>query len=225
MHAHRPTLMILAALLISVPAFASATALHLEAQASAKIANDEMTVSLAAVRTGPSVAPLNESVLSALNDAVTAARAVPGIEVRLGGVTTNPDWRDGKPAGWQVRGELVLHSRDIKALSELSGRLGRNLQFTGVSFGLSQATRLAQENRLLEEAAARFRARSAAAVKAFGYQRYEIEELALNQPLPPRPMMRSMAMSEAAIASAAPLPAEGGESEVVVSVSGRIKMD
>lgn len=225
MHVHRSTRPILAALLMLVPVLASATALNLEAQASAKVDNDEMTVSLAAVRTGPSVAPLNESVLSALNDAARTARAVPGIEVRLGGVTTNPDWRDGKPAGWQVRGELVLNSRDIKALSELSGRLGGKLQFTGVSFGLSQETRLAQENRLLEEAAARFRARSAAAVKAFGYQRYEIEELALNQPLPPRPMMRSMAVGEAAIASAAPLPAEGGESEVVVSVSGRIRMD
>lgn len=225
MHASRSTSLILAAWLLLAPALASATVLNLETQASAKVANDEMTVSLAAVRTGPSAAPLNEAVLSTLNDAVKTAKAVPGIKVRLGGVTTNPDWRDGKPAGWQVRGELVLNSGDIKALSELIGRLGEKLQIVGVNFGLSQETRLAQETRLLDEAAARFRARSAAAVKAFGYQRYEIEELALNQPMPPRPMMQSMDERAVSVASASPLPAEGGESEVVVSVSGRIKMN
>lgn len=225
MHPRRSASLAFAAWLLLVPAFVSATALNLETQASAKVANDEMTVSFTAVRTGPSVAPLNEAVLSTLNDAVRTAKSVAGVKVRLGGVTTNPDWRDGKPAGWQVRGELVLSSGDIKALSELSGQLGEKLQISGVVFGLSQETRLAQENRLLDEAATRFRARSAAAVKAFGYQRYEIEELALNQPMPLRPTMQSMEMRGISVASASPLPAEGGESEVVVSVSGRIRMN
>ncbi|MGN6704079.1 MAG: SIMPL domain-containing protein [Burkholderiaceae bacterium] len=195
---------------------------NLEAQANRQVPNDEMVVSLAATRTGPAVGPLNEAVLGALNDALRRAKAAPAVDARLGGVVTGQDWRDGKPDGWRVRGEIVLTSTDMKALGALAGELGRTLEIDGVSFRLSPGVRTATETALLQEAAAGFRAKADAATKAFGFRTYEIQELSLNQSMPP-PMPRPMATMS--MAKAAPVPAEPGTAEVVVTVNGRIRVD
>lgn len=198
---------------------------NLEAQASRQVPNDEMVVSLAATRTGPSVGPLNEAVLGALHDALRRAKAVAAIEARLGGVVTGQDWRDGKPDGWRVRGEIVLTSTDMKALGALAGELGKTLEIDGVSFRLSRGVRAATETALLQEAAAGFRAKAEAATKAFGFRTYEIQELSLNQSMPPMQPMRRPMSAVAMSAKAAPVPAEPGTADVAVTVNGRIRID
>lgn len=198
--------------------------LTLEAGASGKVPNDEMMVTVGTVSSGHNVAALNEEVLSALNAAIRQAQAVPGVKAQLGSVHTQQAWRDGKQVGWEVHGELLLTSQNMSALAKLSGNLGQQLQLRGVSFHLSENKRRAEETRLLNEAAANFRSRAQAATQAFGYRKYEIEELSLNSPsrFPgPRPMMEM----SVARTSAAPLPAEGGNTEVQVTVSGRIRID
>lgn len=207
------------------PALAGPT-LALDAQARAAVANDEMIVVLAAERDGPQVGPLNEAVLAQLNAAIAEARAVEGVRARLGSVSTQPDWgRDGKPRGWRVRGEVILESTRIAALAQLGGRLGERLQLAAVQFRLSAERRQAEERRLLGEAARAFRSRAADAAAAFGFAGYELRELALRGggPTPgPRPM--AAARGAAADAAAVPLPTEGGDSEVVVGVSGTVEL-
>jgi predicted secreted protein len=213
------------AAIIFLPSIASAGPLvNLNAQVSSKLPNDEMVVTVGAVRSGQNVAALNEAVLADLNYAVKTAKAVPGVKAQLGSVYTSQDWREGHQVGWQVSGEVVLTSQDIPALATLAGNLGQKLQLRGVNFQLSEAKRRAEETRLLGEAASAFRTKSAAAAQAFGYQKYEIEELAINPGEPSFP--RPMALKSAGIAStAAPLPAEGGTSEVTITVTGRVRMN
>jgi predicted secreted protein len=217
----------LAAASLSAPCAALAgPTLALDAQARASVPNDEMVVVLAAERDGPQVAPLNEAVLSQLNAAIAEARAVEGVRARLGSVSTQPNWtREGRPQGWRVRGEVVLESTRMQALAQLGGRLGERMQLAGVQFRLSAERRQAEEKRLVAEGAKAFRARAADAAAAFGFASYELKELTVRGSGPnpgPRPMMA--ARGAAAEAAAPPLPSEGGDSDVLVTVSGTVEL-
>jgi predicted secreted protein len=199
--------------------------LTLDAQARSAVPNDEMVVTLAAERSGPQVGPLNEAVIAQLNAAIAEARTVEGVRARLGSVWTQPDFgRDGKPQGWRVRGEVVLESTRMEALAQLGGRLSERMQLAGVQFRLSGGRRQAEEKRLVAEVAKSFRERAADAAAAFGFAGYDLKELTLRAggvPPVPRPMMASRANADAA---AAPLPSEGGDSDVVVGVSGTVEL-
>lgn len=218
--------LVLTSLITLLPLLASAgPMLNLDAQASAKVPNDEMIVTVGTVQSGQNVARLNEAVLSTLNDAIKDAKAVPGVTPQMGNIYTAQDWRDGKPSGWQVNGEIILRSQDMPALANLAGKLGQKLQLRGLAFGLSESKRRDAETRLLKEAAAAFRAKAEAAMRAFGYQKYAIEALAINDALqvpPPMPLAHKSAMARA---EAAPMPSEGGSADVQMTVSGRVKLD
>jgi predicted secreted protein len=217
---------LLAVLWTATPAQAGPV-LALDAQARAAVANDEMVVVLAVERDGVQVGPLNDAVLSQLNAAIAEARGVEGVKARLGTVYTQPNsTREGKTQGWRVRGEVVLESTRMVALAQLGARLGERMQLAGVQFRLSSERRQAEEKRLIAEAARAFRTRAADAAAAFGFAGYEIKELALRSggnPPGPRPMA-AMARGGGADVAAAPLPTEGGDSDVVVGVSGSVEL-
>ena len=115
--------------------------LNLDAQASAKVPNDEMIVTVGTMQSGQNVAKLNEVVLSTLNEAIKDAKTVPSVTPQMGNIYTVQDWRDGKASGWQVNGEIILRSQDMPALANLAGKLGQKLQLRGVAFGLSEPKR------------------------------------------------------------------------------------
>lgn len=217
----QPMRVLLLAAVLCVPTLADAVTLSLDARASEMVANDEMIVRLAVEREGPLPGALNEEVLAQLNGAIAEAKELPGISARLGGLHTIPliDGNDRTTRQWRVRGDIVLESREVNSLSWLAGRLAARMQLDGVAFRLSRQARAERAKGLLEQAAAAFRGRAAAAAAAFGFEGYRIQELSLLDSEPPvRPMnaavMRPMAESRARV------PTEGGESEVVVTVSG-----
>jgi predicted secreted protein len=213
-----------AVLALACAAASAGPVLSLEARARATVANDEMVVTLGVQRDGPQVGPLNEAVVAQLNAALAEARRVDGVQARLGSVWTQPvTHRDGRPQGWRVGGEVVLESTRIDALSRLGGQLAERMQLSGVQFRLSRAARAREEKRLVAEAARAFRERAAEAATAFGFAGYELKELSLRTAgdSPPRPMAMARGGMEAA---SAPLPAEGGDSDVVVTVGGSVEL-
>ena len=207
----------------------STPTLQLDAMASATIANDEMVVVLAIDRDGQQLAPINEAVVSQLNAAIAEARRVDGVRARLGSLSTYPNvTREGKPNGWRVRGELVLESRNLPQLSQLTGRLSEKMQLASVAFRLSAERRRVEEDRLMSEAAKSFQNKAAQAATAFGFKSYQIRELSLRPGgnFQPRPvyMGRSADAMPMAASPPPPVPTDGGESEVVVSVSGTVDL-
>lgn len=214
-----------ATLFLILPLSAAAgPALQLQAAARSEVANDEMVVSLAAERRGPEVGPLNTAVLSQLNAAIVQAKSMPGIEARLGGVMTQPNWSDNRQDGWLVRGEVILDSTNREALAKLAGRLAKTLQLAGVQFRLSSMRRVQEENALIEEAAGNFRSKADAAAKAFGFSGYTLRELSLQPQNGMPPPFQPMTSMRAATAEAVPVPVEGGRSEIVVTVSGTVEL-
>ncbi|UCE32640.1 MAG: SIMPL domain-containing protein [Burkholderiales bacterium] len=213
----------LCGLLLATGALAGPT-LSLGAEAQRMVANDQMTARLAIERDGPRVGTLNQEVLAALRAALDEARQVPGIEARLGSVwTSQRRGPRGELQGWRVRGEVVLSSQAMDALGALAGRLAERMQLAGVSFALSDAARAKVERELLNEAAGAFRQKASDAASAFGYAGYQIRELTLGQA--PQLVPRSPALARMAVAEAAPVPSEGGESQVSVQVSGIVELE
>ena len=146
---------------------AAAPTLQLDAKASATVANDEMVVVLAVERDGQQLAPINEAVVSQLNAAIAEARRVEGVRARLGSLSTFPSFtREGKANGWRVRGEVVLESRMLQQLSQLTGRLSEKMQLASVMFRLSSERRRIEEDRLLSEAAKSFQDKATQAATA-----------------------------------------------------------
>ena len=215
--------------LVGAQSVAAAPTLHLDAKASATVANDEMVVVLAVERDGQQLAPINEAVVSQLNAAIAEARRVEGVRARLGSLSTFPSFtREGKANGWRVRGEVVLESRMLQQLSQLTGRLSEKMQLASVMFRLSSERRRIEEDRLLSEAAKSFQDKATQAATAFGFKSYQIRDLSLRPGgnFQPRPvyMGRSADAMPMAASAPPPVPTDGGESEVVVSVSGTVDL-
>lgn len=219
--------LLVAALLVPTLCYAEPAtlpSLRMEATARVQVANDEMVAVLAAERVGPTVGVLNDAVMTALNDAIKEAKAIPRINVRLGSFSTNPNWETSKQTGWNVRGEVVLTSSDMKALAILVGKLGQTLRVEGVSFRLSDKSREAEERLLVTKAAANFKEKADTATKAFGFSSYSVRELQLSQS-GAQPVMRPMMASMVMKSGAASMPSEGGESDVAVTVSGLVSLN
>jgi predicted secreted protein len=211
---------------LSVAQTASGTKLNLDVVVKSKIANDEMLVTFVIERDGTDLAKINEQVLAGLNAALEEVKKSPKIRGRLESVYTNANFTpQGKPNGWRVRGEISMRSKDLPALANLTGQMAQKLQLSGIQFMLSDEARLAAEKQLLAEAARAFKTKAADATSAFGFTKHKMIELDLgnNTNMVVRPMSRargkldqSMSMSSA--------PTEGGDSEVMLSVSGTIEM-
>jgi predicted secreted protein len=95
-----------------------------------------------------------------------------------------------------------------------------------VQFRLSPERRRAEEKRLVAEAIGAFRARAADVAAAFGHGGFTVDEATVRTAgsgPPPRPVSMARASADAA-AAPPPLPAEGGESDVVVTVSGKVTL-
>ena len=116
----------------------------------------------------------------------------------------------------------------LQQLSQLTGRLSEKLQLASVAFRLSSERRRIEEDRLLSEAAKSFQDKATQAATAFGFKSYQIRDLSLRPGgnFQPRPvyMGRSAEAMPMAASAPPPVPTDGGESEVVVSVSGTVDL-
>ncbi len=208
-------------------ATAATPEMHLDAQARSLVDNDLMTVVMAAEAEGPRVQELSQRVLAMLQQAATRARARAGVEVRVGSVNTQPVWGPkGRTGHWRVRAELTLASTDVAGLGLLASELTADLQIASVQFSLSRAKSDEVESRLMTQVAEAFQRKAQVMAQALGFKGYAIKTVTLTQsgnaPPPPRPvMLRSAApAAEAAV----PIPAEGGKTEVVVTMSGAVEL-
>jgi len=209
------------------PAIQAEPTVTLSAYASTKVPSDEMVVSLQVDREGTNLGALNQAVLSELQSALSQAKSVSGVRARLGNVRTHQTYSpQGKAIGWRVYGEVVLDSKKLKELGDLTGHLSQKLQLSSVAFRLSDEKKLELEQSLLTNAAQAFQAKAKASAKALGFETFRIKEVSVSQGMeggrPVMPMVAdSMVMRKAVAAS---VPTEAGESEVSVTLSGSVTL-
>lgn len=198
----------------------------LSAQGQVQVVQDQMTVLLSTVREGIEAQGVQNQLKSALDAALAVVKkdAASGqMDVRTGRFGLSPRYgRDGKITGWQGSAELVLEGADFLRITTAAGKV-QTLTVARVGFGLSPQQRERAQGQAQAQAIASFRQRATDIAKAFDAAGYLVDDVHLRYDdavAQPRPEM----MAVRAMADAAPLPAEAGLTNVVVSASGSIRL-
>jgi len=159
-----------------------------------------------------------------IGQALALAKASPTIRTNTGSTWTYPVY--GKSSrtieGWRMRSELRMESRDVPALSVLAGKLQVSLAVGQISMQPGDDTLRGAESQATREALQFFRSRAAEVADNFK-RSYRIVHLNVSG-AGSRPPIYAMAQRGVAMAEAAPMPMEPGESAVTVTVSGQIEL-
>ena len=197
----------------------------LEASATADVPTDTLTVTLFTEEQGPDPGVLATRMNTRLEEALARAKKEPKVEAHSGNYQTSPVYdRSNQITGWRTRAEIVLESRDFKAVSALAGALQPAMKLGSMQFSLSRQAREAADASLLKEALAKFQERAGAIAKGLGFPGYQLGQITVRNegPIRPQPVMYRMQATSAEVAGAPPVPAEGGKNAVTVYVSGSV---
>jgi len=219
--------LLLLASLLGMPAHADEryNQVSLQAQAHRNVAHDLMRVSLYSERQGADPAKLAAETTRVLNEATAKARQAQAVSVQSGSRTSAPvyDKDRRRIVAWRERAELQLESTDFAALAELAAALQGEMKIAGQYFLISTASRKANEDSLIEQAIAAFRARAQLATQALGGKSYRLISLNLDS-AGFRPIMAQRAVSFMAADSAEAQQISAGTSEVVITAAGVIEI-
>lgn len=196
------------------------------AEASRGAPNDLAVATMFAERSGTDAAELAQEVNRTIAAALETARGHGDVKVQSGSAHTWPVYGkngNGRIEGWRMRSEIRLESRNLAAVSALIGKLQASLALSQVAMRPAPETRRKAADEATIEAIRSFEQRATLIAGALG-KRYRLRHMTVAdggfQP-PIQPLMRA---APAMMAEATPAPLEGGESEVSVSVSGRIEL-
>lgn len=199
--------------------------LSLQAAAASEVAQDTVTITLAAELEGPNQADVAKRLTEALNATLKEARGQQGIEARNGAYRLWPSTdRDGKITAWRGLAEVELESTEFGPAAELAARLSDRMPISRIAFSLSPEARTEEEKRLLEEAAQAFRQRASDAASAFGFADYRIRQIDLGGSgvvYAQQPQATGALRASFAAADAAP-ELEAGKTTVTVTVQGEV---
>ena len=214
----------LSALLATAPVFAESptqgTTIELSAEASQPAANDLARAVLFIEASDADPAALAQRVNARLAAALQRAKANPEVKTRSGNLSTYPIYAKsgGRIDNWRMRAELQLESRNLAALSALAAQLqSDDLAIAQLSLQPSAETRAQAQEQATQLAIAAFRQRATAIAGALG-KPYRIVHLNIGGGYA-QPPMRALARMESA-----PVPIEAGESQVQVSINGKIEL-
>ncbi|AVP57908.1 SIMPL domain-containing protein [Pulveribacter suum] len=214
----------------SQPSEAPHNVLQLSASGSMQARQDLLVLTLSTTKEGEDAAQVQAQLQQALDEALTQARSSASprqMEVRTGDFGLQPRYaKDGRINGWQGRAQLVLSGRDFARITGTAGKI-RSLTISQMAFDLSREARQQVETQAQTEAIEAFKARASELARGFGFSGYTLREVSVNsQEMSPGPRPRMMAMQAkgAAFDSAAPVPVEAGEAQVVVTVSGSVQL-
>jgi predicted secreted protein len=201
--------------------------LTLSANGTVEVAQDLITISLAASRDGTDAAAVQSQLKSLLEAALAEAKksAQPGqMDVRTGTFNVGPRYtRDGRIDGWRGTVEMVLEGRDFARIAQAAGRMP-GMAVGGVAFGLSREQRAKVESDAQQIAIERFKAKAGELARGFGFSGYTLREVSVNSndyAPGPRPMMMAKAAQSA---ESSPVPVEAGKTAVTVNVSGSVQL-
>lgn len=201
---------------------------HLSAQASTEVANDQLTVVFSVRREGPEAAAVQSQLKQALEAALAEAKAgapAEGLSLQTGQFTVSPRYlpKVGH-SGWTGVAELVVQGRDLPAVSALTGRV-RSMTISRVAWSLSRQARDKVEAEVTAEAVAAFRTKADRSARWFGFSGWLLREVTVGQDTGRdyAPPVRAL-QARAAMAEAEELPTEAGKSTVTATANGSVQL-
>jgi predicted secreted protein len=201
---------------------------HLAASGVVDVPQDLLSVTLSTLREGSDANAVQSQLKQAVDTALAELKPhekVGAMEVRTGNFSLTPRWgRDGKSTGWQGQAEVALEGGDFARITAAVGNV-RTLTVSQLSFGLGRAQRAKAERDAQDLAIEGFKSRAGEIARGFGFPGFTLREVSVQaneQGGGPRPRM--MAMEARSGASASPVPADAGNTSIVVTVTGSIQL-
>lgn len=203
---------------------ASGTLIELAAEAARPTANDLFRATAFAEGSQANSAALARQINQQIAAALAIAKDYPTVKARTGSTSTYPIYGKSERniESWRMRSEIQLESRDAAAIAELLGKLQGSLGVSQISAAPAPETAQKAEADATLGAIQAFRERAGLIAGALG-KKYKIREMNVGSSSrgPVYPLMRAKSMLAA---EAAAMPIEGGESQAVVSISGKIEL-
>jgi len=196
--------------------------------AGAKVQNDRMNATMRAEAEHASAAAAAAEVNARMAKALAAAKATPGVEAKSAGYSTWQQWEKGKPGKWRVAQTVSLTGADFAALAALVSKLQDEdgLLVSSIGFSLAPDTRRRAEDALTKDAIRAWQQRAATAAEALGYAAWRPGRLTVSSSdMAPQPRYEMAMRAQAAPAAAPPIAAEGGATEITVTVTGDAVLD
>ena len=203
------------------PAVPPVPTVAVTASATMSVANDRMFAWLRAEVDNADPARAASDVNARIGKAITRAKATPGVEVKTSGYSSYQFTDKANVTRWRVQQSISLESSDFAAVAALLTRMQAEdgLVMSGMNFDVSKDARRKAEDALTQEAIKSWQARAQGATKALGFDTWRVGRVNVitgEPPMRPQPMMRV----QAAGAGAPPVNAEGGNTDITVTVSG-----
>ena len=197
---------------------------QLSVSATAQLENDTMVATVYAQEEGSQAAELSNTVNKRIRLAQDLVATHPEIKHQTNAYSSNPVYSNNKIKGWRVSQSLRLESQNMALMSDVLGKLQKDLALQSMQFTISPASRDQHDEKLIDEALSAFEKRAQQVVKKLGRKSYKIVEISIstsgNRAV--RPMqMRTMAMSAE---ESAPV-ISAGEQTVSVTVNGNIELE
>lgn len=213
------------------------TLVNMSVTETTKMKQDTLNASLRIEYDGKSSQEIQDKINKAMASAVAEAKAVPEVKTTTGSYYVYAfdeqpvDPNTGKPTKavkkWRGNQTIELESKDATKLLELTGKIQTaGFAINGLNYSLSPEKADTARDQLLTKAIKSLGDKAKVAQSALGKGSYEIVDLSVDgASAPVQPVMyKAMAMrAESSDAVAAPI-AEAGETDVGVSVTGRILM-
>jgi predicted secreted protein len=217
-------------LLFNFPAYVEAEPYNrvgFQIEVAREVANDHLQATMSVEIQDKQPSRIAQQINTVLNDALNKASTFKSIKASSGNQNTRPVYGKSKHVdSWRGHAEIILESRDFKAVSELIVQLQQNMQLINMYFSVAPDTRALTENDLISEAIKKFEARANVIRTALGASSYKNVNLSINNsggmPIPqPKALMRGTMAVDTAI----PSPEfAAGDSRIVVQVSGIIEL-
>ncbi|HEB83244.1 MAG TPA: DUF541 domain-containing protein [Gammaproteobacteria bacterium] len=188
------------------------------------VENDVMVASLFAQEEGSDAQVLSKRVNKSINQAIAMLEQHGSIQVSTRSYSTSPVYNKQKLVGWRVQQSIQLRSKDMALMSELIGKLQKELRLSGIAFSVSREKTAQVSKSLIDEALATFRQRAgqiASGLKADGYR---IVSMRISGPDAPVVRLQQNMRVMAAQADVAPV-LKAGENTLSVRVSGTIELE
>ena len=197
---------------------------RLQSQQTEAVSNDTMHVSMNTYAEMQDPAKLAAKINNDMEWALQQAKQVQGVKINTGSYQTWPITRKEVTTGWRGQQDLVLESADTETLSRLVGQLQDRLQIKSMNFTVSDEKRAGVENRLIDAALDAFKQRAEIIGDNLKASDFRIVEINVNTSTQRPPMLRQARMASMSMEASDAVAVEGGESDVSVTVNGRIEL-
>jgi len=191
------------------------------ASASSQLPNDRMNAFLRVEVDNPDPVAAGSEVNTRMAKALARAKAARGVESATTAYSSYQLSERNQPIRWRVSQTLALEASDFTALSALLTKIQSEdgLVLSGMAFSVSPAARRSAEDELTQQAIKAWQARAQSAAQGFGSNTWRAGYVSIQAGdyVRPVPMFRAAAAQAAA---AAPVAAEGGTTDITITVSG-----